>query len=250
MAELKALIVAAGRGIRMGPSGEMRPKGLLEIDGVPLVRRSVELLQKRGIETVRIVTGYLSEQYEAIFADIKGVELIHNPEFSSTGSLRSLATGLAGLRGPFVLLESDLIYEARSLEPVSTSQSKIVVSGDTGAGDEVYVWARNIAGNSPVFVTMSKDINAHQGAHFGELTGISCFTAGDTEALKRATLETLLENPKSDYEPAVVHMAQSRDITCHHMADLAWAEIDDEDMYAHAVETVWPIIQRRDAGFR
>ena len=61
MVDLSALILAAGRGIRMGPRGQLRPKGLLEIDGVPLVARSINLLRARGIPRIRIVTGHLDD---------------------------------------------------------------------------------------------------------------------------------------------------------------------------------------------
>lgn len=247
MSEFRALIVAAGRGIRMGARGQMTPKGLLKIDGVPLVMRSVRLLQARGISHVRIVTGHLSDQYEAMFRDMPGVELVHNPAFSTTGSLLSLATGLNGLHGPLLVLESDLIYEAASLVPLSAEASTILASGTTGSGDEVYIWTRQNAKGEPVFDDMSKDVSARSAKHHGELVGISAFTASDVEALHQAAAQILKENPKSDYEPAVVRMAKTRDICCHKIDDLAWTEIDDEVMYERALNTVWPAIQKRDA---
>lgn len=247
MADLKALIVAAGRGIRMGPRGEMSPKGLLKVGDVPLVRRSVQLLQARGIKSIQIVTGHLAEQYEAEFEGTDGVELLHNPDFATTGSLRSMMRGLEDLQGPFVMLESDLIYESAALDAVSKDQSRIIVSGPTGAGDEVYIWARSNAQDKPVFETMSKDSQERPDAPLGELMGILCFTEADTEALKVAGRDLLVENPKSDYESAVIKLAQTRDIGCHLIPDLAWTEIDDEGMFGRAVDLVWPAIRQRDA---
>ena len=60
MAEFTALIVAAGRGVRMGARGQLTPKGMIALDGLPLVRASVMHLASRGIDRVRIVTGHLS----------------------------------------------------------------------------------------------------------------------------------------------------------------------------------------------
>ena len=52
------------------------------------------------------------------------------------------------MRGPFLLLESDIVYEPRALATVLASphESLILTSGPTGAGDEVYVWADEQAG--------------------------------------------------------------------------------------------------------
>lgn len=234
----------------MGPRGELMPKGLLRVGGAPLVQRSVELLQKRGISSVRIVTGHLCEQYQEVFEGVDGVELVHNPAFATTGSLRSLMTGLRSMQGPFVLLESDLIYERAALDPISAHTSKIIVSGDTNAGDEVYIWTRNGTGDGTggarVFDIMSKDIRARDAVPFGELTGISCFTAKDTDAIKQAAQARLAQDPKSDYESAVVHMAGSTEIDCHLIPDLVWTEIDDEGMYSRANNVVWPMIRDRD----
>ena len=248
MSDLKAVIIAAGRGVRMGPRGELMPKGLIQIDGVPLVQRSVSLLQARGVQHIRIVTGHLNDQYDAAFAKVEGVETVHNPAFATTGSLRSLATGLDGIHGPVAILESDLIYEAKTLDPITAPGSRILVSSDTNSGDEFYVWSRNGAAGEPIFDTMSKTLEYRPDPYFGELVGVHVFSAGDTEALKRASIQTLNENPKSDYEAALVAMAKGRDISCYRFEDLAWTEMDDEIMYANAANVVWPEIQKRDAA--
>lgn len=237
-----ALIVAAGRGIRMGPRGTLTPKGLLKINDTPLVARSVNLLQAKGVSRVRIVTGHLADQYEDIFGTMPGVELVHNPDFATTGSLRSMMTGLEDLSGPFVLLESDLIYETAALAPVLDGPSTILVSGVTGSGDEVYIWTRD----EIIFDTMSKKIDAQPRAHFGELTGLSRFDAEDTERLKTAARAVLAEDAKADYEDSVIRLAQTRDIACTLIPDLAWSEVDTEEMLSRAIGTIWPRIQERD----
>ena len=46
---MKAILLAAGRGTRIARNVEMVPKSTLPIDGEPLIRRSVALLQKAGM---------------------------------------------------------------------------------------------------------------------------------------------------------------------------------------------------------
>jgi UDP-N-acetylglucosamine diphosphorylase / glucose-1-phosphate thymidylyltransferase / UDP-N-acetylgalactosamine diphosphorylase / glucosamine-1-phosphate N-acetyltransferase / galactosamine-1-phosphate N-acetyltransferase len=56
---LVGLIPAAGRGVRAYPYTQTIPKSMLEVDGVPLIRRNVELLRDRlGIDEIRIVIGH------------------------------------------------------------------------------------------------------------------------------------------------------------------------------------------------
>ena len=153
-----------------------------------------------------------------------------------------MMAGLADMAGPVLLLESDLIYEAAALAGLGDGPSCILASGQTGSGDEVYIWTRGEA----VFDMMSKDRNALGRPHFGELVGISRFSATDTERLKAAAAEVLAADASAEYETCIVHMAKTYDIACHKIETLAWSEIDSEDMYARAVETVWPEIVARD----
>ena len=46
---MKAILLAAGRGTRISRKVERVPKSTLPVDGVPLIRRSVELLQSAGM---------------------------------------------------------------------------------------------------------------------------------------------------------------------------------------------------------
>ena len=62
----QALILAAGRGVRMGPRGQSIPKGFIELGGTTLIARSLALLAAAGIEEATIVTGHLGERYEQL----------------------------------------------------------------------------------------------------------------------------------------------------------------------------------------
>ncbi len=247
MSDTTAVIVAAGRGVRMGPRGKLTPKGLIEIGGHRLVERSVGLLHAAGVGRVRIVTGHLNEQYEAAFAGRAGVELVHNPHFAETGSLRSLMTGIEGLAGNLIILESDIVYEARALDPMVLGDSALLISGETRATDEVYIWGRSGEGRRPAFVTMSKDKNHLGEPHIGELVGITSVSGGNVPVLLDAVQSLLAEDPRSDYEPGIIRMAQAVELPCHLISDLAWMEIDDEAMLSRAREKVWPRIEANDA---
>lgn len=241
----QALILAAGRGVRMGPRGHTIPKGFIEVGGEFLVTRSLSLLARAGIRQVTIVTGHLADRYASLPpVSGLGVTTLHNPLFAEKGSFESLRVGLGAMQGPFLLLESDIIYEPRALETVlaSAHDSVILTSGPTGAGDEVYVWADEDKGTAR-FRGMSKQRTTHDDEPFGELVGISKISAGLSRQLSVHAGEAL---PDADYESAVVRAAGDSRIACLRVDDLLWGEIDDEAMLARVEARLWPRL--RDIG--
>lgn len=85
-----AIILAAGFGMRMVPINAMTPKGLLEVNGEPLVERLIKQLNTVGITNITIVVGFMKERYEYLI-DKYGVKLIVNTEYATKNNLASLA---------------------------------------------------------------------------------------------------------------------------------------------------------------
>lgn len=93
MEKLAGVILAAGLSSRMGTF-----KPLLEIGGVSMVRRVVQLMGNAGAEPVVVVTGHRSRELEEHLRGT-GVELIHNPDYASTQQFDSFRLALACLEG-------------------------------------------------------------------------------------------------------------------------------------------------------
>jgi len=64
---MKALILAGGRGERMGKITENLPKPMLKIGGLPILERQINLLKRYGFKEVIILTHYLSKIIERHF---------------------------------------------------------------------------------------------------------------------------------------------------------------------------------------
>ena len=240
----RALILAAGRGVRMGPRGRGIPKGFIEVGGTALIVRSLALLAAAGIREAVIVTGHLAENFEAL-APVPGLSLslVHNPNYAAKGSFESLRVGLGHMAAPFLLLESDIIYEPRALQAVlgATHDNVILTSGPTGAGDEVYVWADGEDGRA-AFRGMSKVKSTHADQPFGELVGILKLTEALVQQLQRTAADV---PPDGDYESALVRAARDVPISCIRVDDLLWGEIDDEAMLANVETRLWPALQNK-----
>lgn len=86
-----AVLLAAGAGSRLGH----RPKSLLELGGVPLVRRQLIALSGAGVDEVVVVTGHHADAIEAAVQDFP-VTLARNPR-PDDGQASSVRIGLAAL---------------------------------------------------------------------------------------------------------------------------------------------------------
>ncbi|MCI8417918.1 MAG: NTP transferase domain-containing protein [Lachnospiraceae bacterium] len=85
----RAVILAAGYGMRMVPIHRETPKGLLQINGEPLIERQIRQLQEVGITDITVVVGFMKESYEYLI-DTYGVKLLINMEYAKKNNLHSL----------------------------------------------------------------------------------------------------------------------------------------------------------------
>lgn len=241
-----AVILAAGQGTRLRGEVADRPKGFLRLGERPIVEESILRLRAHGIERVVIVTGYAAEHYEALArAHARLVRTVHNPEFAVSGSMYSLWCARESVTGPFLLLESDLVYEPRALRLLldHSAEDALLLSGPTGAGDEVFVEARE-----GCLVAMSKD-RAQLGAEVaGELVGISKISPALFGVMQQIAARAFRSSLRFDYETdCLVGAARERAIACPVIPDLLWGEIDDPTHLRRARELLYPRIARLDA---
>ena len=61
----KVMILAAGRGSRMGPLTEVTPKPLLKVNGVPLIEQTIMRLKCLGFSEFVINLSWLGEQIKS-----------------------------------------------------------------------------------------------------------------------------------------------------------------------------------------
>ena len=85
-----AIILAAGFGMRMVPINTSTPKALLEVNGEPLIERTIRQLHEAGITNITVVVGFMKEQFEYLI-DEYGVDLAVNSEYATRNNLHSLA---------------------------------------------------------------------------------------------------------------------------------------------------------------
>ena len=90
---MKAIILSAGQGSRLGHLTDDRPKCLIEFAGRSLLDRQLDALAANGIDEAVVVTGFRDDQIEAVLAARSGgpsVRTVFNPFFKVADNLGSL----------------------------------------------------------------------------------------------------------------------------------------------------------------
>lgn len=142
----KAIVLAAGRGTRMGALTAELPKPMLRIDGKPMIGHIVERLRHAGFTEILIVVGYRREVIEQYFAGWQGVTFVVQEVAEGTSKAVALGRAFAGAE-PFLLTFGDIICGAENYTTISealTRESAAAVLGvkyvdDPWQGAGVYV---------------------------------------------------------------------------------------------------------------
>ena len=117
---MKAIILAAGRGSRMGPLTDAMPKCMTPLDGQPLLHRAVATLTGCGIDDVVVVRGYRAQDIEA-----PGVRYCDNPAWDSTNMLGSLFSNPHEIVGELIISYADIVFETGVVETALASPAEI-----------------------------------------------------------------------------------------------------------------------------
>ena len=113
-----ALLLAAGAGTRLQPLTDNCPKCLTEVQGVPILGRLVSCLLAQGFTRLVVVVGYRDEQirdYLESHASGLTVHVVDCREYATTNNIYSLWRAREHIREPFVLIESDVVFDAHLL---------------------------------------------------------------------------------------------------------------------------------------
>src|SRR5690242_7556765 len=123
---MRALILAAGRGSRMGQLGDERPKCLVQFDGKSLIARQVAALRGGGAQTIGVVRGYRAEMIE--FPDLT---YFQNERWAETNMVMSLATAAEWLKaGPVIVSYADIWYRRELVWDLAAAAGDLVITYD------------------------------------------------------------------------------------------------------------------------
>ncbi|WP_180683038.1 nucleotidyltransferase family protein [Tepidicella baoligensis] len=155
-----AVLLAAGAGSRIG----WRPKSLLELGGVPLIRRQLIALSGAGVDEVVVVLGHHADHIEPVVQDFP-VSVVRNP-VPDDGQVSSLRLGLQALSGKL-----DAVLVALADQPLLNAQDLRDVIGaykKRPSGTQVVVpTVDGLPGNPVMFAAEVRDAVLSGNARLG-----------------------------------------------------------------------------------
>lgn len=98
----RAVILAAGIGMRMVPINTEMPKALLQVKGEVLIERQIKQLNDIGINDITVIVGFLKEKFEYLI-DRYGVKLIYNAEYFKKNNLHSLSLVKSSIENCYII---------------------------------------------------------------------------------------------------------------------------------------------------
>jgi len=112
-------LLAAGTGTRLQPLTLDAPKCLTEVGGVPILERLVDNLREQGFKRLVVVIGHLGghiQEFLRYHAGGMRIDYVINPDYLTTNNIYSLWLARRHIREPFLLVESDIVFETRMLD--------------------------------------------------------------------------------------------------------------------------------------
>ena len=127
---MKVIILAAGRGSRLGERTRDRPKCMCVLQGRTLLDRCLETLEQAGIprKETGIVTGYRSDMFTA-----PDVTYFHNEIWEQTNMFYSLTMADSWLKKePCVVCYSDIVFSPKAIRALADSAAPLAITSYSG----------------------------------------------------------------------------------------------------------------------
>ncbi len=109
-----ALLLAAGTGSRLLPLTKKSPKCLTLVNETSILERLIKSLNQHGFKRLIVVTGHLEECIRNFLKTRAGnikIEYVFSPLYKTTNNIYSLWMARKIINEPFMLIESDLVFD-------------------------------------------------------------------------------------------------------------------------------------------
>ncbi len=124
---MRVIILAAGKGTRLKPLTNDKPKCMVELNKKSLIKYQLDLFEKFHINDINVVTGYLHQKI-----DFSGIKKFYNPNFDTTNMVTTLfcANKLFDGEDDILIAYGDIIYNENVLKSIIDANDKINIVVD------------------------------------------------------------------------------------------------------------------------
>lgn len=238
---MKALILAAGQGIRLGSLTDGHPKGLVKVAGQELILHTLAFLRHPQITQIGCVIGFQAEKMRQFLREqAPQVQCFENKQFQA-GNLLSLMAGFDFLDDDFLLMNVDHIYPQTILEKIVQSHDNITVACDFDrklVADDMKVQqtCHSRAGGNPYLKAMDKKLESYDGGYIG----MTFCPKAKLDLYREACQNTLKDRGEKVCVEGVLDCLakQGEPIAIADMSGLRWHEVDTKEDAALAEQNL------------
>lgn len=222
---MPVVILAAGRGSRLGELTADLPKCMIEVGGRSLLERQIDRVREfRSLSPVVVVTGFAREKVMSRFGD--GIVECLNSKWAEANNIVSLATAAdAGwLDGGFILFNSDVLFDGGILEALVDfpKPCALVVDDSQPLGEEEMKVVVDASGR---IVKIAKSLDPALST--GEYIGMAKFDEAGAAGLKKSLCRLIGQKRTGDwYEAAFQDLFAFVDVYPCSTRGLPWTEVD------------------------
>lgn len=233
---MKAVILAAGRGVRLESSGWSDPKCLLPVRGTTVLDNMLDALLAHGVREFVVVVGYRQELVRAHFAK-RGLAAtwVENPDFASTNTINSLWRCAEHLDDDFLYFNADVLFHPDIVgRLLAGTGNRLAIDGKACGEEEVKV----VVDEAGRVRRIGKALDPADCR--GEFIGVGRFDRATNpafvEALRRHNEE--LGNVNLFFEAAIDDILDEVEMVDVDVSDLPCIEIDFPEDYDEAKRDV------------
>jgi choline kinase len=224
---VKAFILAAGRGSRMHPLAQDRPKSMLAIENETILGRQLRILRSCGIADVTIVVGFEHEKIRDAFANDN--RIVYNPAYDSTNSVVSLWKAREFMTEGFVALNADVIFTERSIRRLLTDGNTYSLMVDNSECDAEDM---KVAVSGGIVVGISKTLPAEE--VYGAFVQVAKVSQEGAAQFREALCHCASEDPRQWWPAAFALLAERGLKIAAVDARDPWVEVDTPEDYERA----------------
>jgi len=245
---MKAIILSAGQGSRLGHLVDDRPKCLIDFSGRTLLDRQLDTLEANGVHEVVVVTGFHDELIEQAIATRSGgprIRTVYNPFYKVADNTGSLYMAREELGGECLVWNGDtLVSRGLMAKVVANAQAGICVTidrKDDGYDDDDMKVVEQGGRLKAIGKRISDGVNA-------ESIGLLAFRGGGAEQFREA-IEQAMRTPEGTtiwYLRVINQLAQDHDVFTLDISGEEWGEVDfppDVDN-ARALTARWDVTEK------
>jgi L-glutamine-phosphate cytidylyltransferase len=112
----KVIILSAGKGERLRPLTNSKPKCLVKLFGKTILQHQIDVFTKLSINDITVVTGYLNNMINQ-----NGITCFHNPNYEVTNMVETLFCANGKLENDVIISYGDIIFEKKIVEKLLDS---------------------------------------------------------------------------------------------------------------------------------